>query len=55
MLPVGLDVGRLKDYDRLVEPALRMRIRSAAVLHPAYRRLGAPVAAEAGHSHAGSR
>ena len=30
MLPVGLDVGRLKDYDSLVEPALRMRIRSAA-------------------------
>ena len=30
MLPVGLDVGRLKDYDGLVEPALRMRIRSAA-------------------------
>ncbi len=30
MLPVGLDVGRLKDYDGLVEPALRLRVRSIA-------------------------
>jgi trehalose synthase len=30
MLPVGLDVGRLKDYDGLVEAALRMRVRTAA-------------------------
>src|SRR3990170_2035869 len=30
MLPVTLDAGRLKDYDRLVEPSLRARIASAA-------------------------
>ncbi|MHC5034771.1 MAG: MFS transporter [Planctomycetota bacterium] len=30
-------------------------IAAVAVLHPAYRRLGAPVAAEAGHSQAGGR